>query len=139
MTTLRLALLLALAALSGCTYSVEVRNATPDAVNVRLIQLDPLQPDWILAYARVDAGERVRLKESRVAFEKVVLEANIADLDDNPVRTNVGAGTRVYRIEPGPTADQPIIFVVDSTPWTPEQNHLKVVESRPPGEAGKSR
>lgn len=143
MTTARAtaALLAAAATLTGCTYSVEVRNFTPDPVNVRLIQLDPVQPDWVLASARVEPGERAQLKESRVAFEKVVLEANIDGVDDDPIRTRVRHGTRVYRVDPGPTATQPIVFRDDPTPWLTERERLHLAESAstPAGEREKPR
>jgi hypothetical protein len=114
------------ALLSGCTYAVEVRNATSDPITVRLIQLDPIQPEWLLASARIDPGERARLKESRVAMAKVVLEATTPGRDDEPVRIEVSSGRTVYRIEPGPSALEPVTFRQDDTPWMPERARLHV-------------
>jgi hypothetical protein len=128
----QLALLAALAlgawgggVLSGCTYTVEVRNATADPITVRLIQLDPIQPEWLLASARIDPGERAHLRESRAAFSKVVLEATTPGRDGEPVRHKVTSGRTVFRIEPGPGLDEPIVFRDDPSPWVSPSNRIR--------------
>lgn len=125
-TQLALLAALALSVLSGCTYTVEVRNATADPITVRLIQLDPIQPDWHLASARIDPGERARLKESRAAFSKIVLEATTPGRDAEPVRHKVGSGKTVFRIEPGPGPEEPIVFRDDPTPWVSGSDRLRI-------------
>lgn len=138
MTRLHAALLLvATLALGGCTYTVEVRNAAPEPITVRLLQLDPIQPDWLLGSARIDPGQRARLTPARVAMARVVLEATVPGSDDEPVRREVGSGKSVIRIEMSETSDgRRLSFHDDPAPWTSNRARIRLnpatAEAAPP-------
>lgn len=120
-------LLLATLALSGCTYTVEVRNAAQEPITVRLLQLDPIQPDWLLGSARIEPGHRARLEPARVAMARVVLEATVPGSDDEPVRREVGSGKSVIRIEMDDSPDgRRLSFHDDPTPWTSARRPLRL-------------
>lgn len=82
----------------GCTYTVRVENRSRQAVTVRLVQTDPLVPDWILAAARIEAGRDVRLGPSRVAFSDVVLEAEQPDRAELPSRIDIDSGGSTIQV-----------------------------------------
>ena len=77
---------------AGCTYSVRVENRSDHAVTVRLVQTDPLIPDWILAAERIDPGRAARFGPQRVNFSYVVLEAEQPDRSLEPARIDIDAG-----------------------------------------------
>lgn len=90
--------------LSGCTYSADVRNTTEKPVLVRMLQIDPIQPDWELASQRIGPGEYAKLGPARVPFERVVVEVG-AQIDHTvPARFNMLPGTT--RLDVGQTASQ---------------------------------
>ena len=79
---------------AGCTYSADVRNNTTGPVLVRMLQIDPVQPDWVLASERIGPGGYAKLGPSRVPFERVVVEVG------NQMKNSVSAR---YSIVPGTT------------------------------------
>lgn len=88
-------------ALQGCTYSADVRNTTSQPVFVQMLQVDPIQPDWVLASARVAPGEFVTLGPKRVPFQRVVIDVgNRAEKSVNG-RTTISPG--LTRLDVGAT------------------------------------
>ena len=69
------AALVGLAGLGGCTYTADVRNMTSEPVFVQMLQVDALQPDWVLDSVRVGPGETAKLGPKRVPFQRVVIDA----------------------------------------------------------------
>lgn len=91
---LRLGVLAAACVLGGCTYCVDVRNTTQQPVLVKMVQVDPIQPDWVLASQRISPGDYAKLGPSRVPFERVVIE-----VDNQTERSTLAR----YSISPGST------------------------------------
>lgn len=93
------ALLAALAPLAGCTYNVRVRNETEHPIRARLLQVDALMKDWILADAKVGPGEAVVLGPARTMAGFIVLETITTDANGlAPARRNVLSGSHAFRI-----------------------------------------
>ncbi len=90
------------AAMSGCTYSADVRNTTGQPVMVRMLQLDAVQPDWELASQRIAPGEYAKLGPSRVPFQRVVVEVGNQVAHSVPARYSITPGTT--RLDVGQTA-----------------------------------
>jgi hypothetical protein len=80
--------------LAGCTYSADVRNTTGGTVLVRLVQVDAIQPDWVLAQERIAPGQYATLGPCRVPFQRVEVEVG------NQMKNSVAAR---YAIKPGTT------------------------------------
>ncbi len=94
-----------IAILSGCTYSADVRNTTGQPVLVRMLQIDPIQPDWELASQRIGPGEYARLGPARVPFELVVVEVG-AQVDHTvPARYKMTPGTTRLDVGQVPSPD----------------------------------
>ncbi|MBL9031300.1 MAG: hypothetical protein JNM80_06290 [Phycisphaerae bacterium] len=90
---------------SGCTYTVDVYNASGSSVLVRMVQLDPIQPDWVLDSERVQPGSRVRLGPARVAFESVAVDAGTSSRQTTPARLRIKPGTTSLLVESGSAAE----------------------------------
>ncbi len=69
------AALVGMVGLGGCTYTADVRNMTGEPVFVQMLQVDAIQPDWVLDSVRVGPGEHAKLGPKRVAFQRVVIDA----------------------------------------------------------------
>jgi hypothetical protein len=96
------AIVSAMALLAGCTYSADVRNTTNGPVLVKMLQVDPIQPDWELASQRVGPGEYARLGPVRVPFQRVVIQVGNQLAHSVPARCTITAGTA--RLDVGQTA-----------------------------------
>ncbi|MFN0134081.1 MAG: hypothetical protein ACKVW3_16325 [Phycisphaerales bacterium] len=101
----------------GCTYTVDVYNASNTSVLVRMIQLDPIQPDWVLDSERVQPGSWARLGPRRVAFESVAVDAGVPSRQVTPARLRIKPGSSAVRVETGSAAEgSPFVL----TPGRPE-------------------
>lgn len=86
------------AVLPGCSYTVDVHNATDVPVLVQLVQKQWPNPDWVLDSDRVGAGATIRLGPARVAGGSVVVEAGELTRTREPARMKVGSGRRGVEI-----------------------------------------
>ncbi|MBX3377979.1 MAG: hypothetical protein KF678_13365 [Phycisphaeraceae bacterium] len=75
LTFVSAASLVGMVGLGGCTYTADVRNMTGEPVFVQMLQVDAIQPDWVLDSVRVGPGEHAKLGPKRVAFQRVVIDA----------------------------------------------------------------
>jgi hypothetical protein len=86
---------------AGCTYSADVRNTTGGTVLVRMIQLDAIQDDWVLAQERLAPGQYAQLGPCRVPFQRVAVEVGNQIKDSVPARYGIKPGTT--RLDVGQT------------------------------------
>lgn len=91
--------------LGGCTYSADVRNTTGGPVLVRMLQIDPIQPDWVLDSERIGPGGFVKLGPSRVPFERVVVEVGNQMKNSVPARYTITPGTTHLDVGQKPAAE----------------------------------
>ena len=94
-----MAVLSAALALAGCTYNVRVRNETDHPIRARLVQVDALMKDWILAGEKVGPGEAVVLGPVRTMASFITLETTPMDRDAlAPSKRAVLPGSHAFRI-----------------------------------------
>ena len=103
------------AALAGCTYSVDVRNTTSQPVFVEMIQVDPLQPDWVLASERIAPGGYAKLGPSKVPFEQVAVKVGNRPANSVDARTRIKPGLTLLDVgqKPADPARDEIIFTLE--------------------------
>ncbi len=91
------------ALLAGCTYSADVRNTTNEPVFVQMLQIDPVQPDWVLDSARIAPGQYAKLGPKRVPFQRVVIDVGNQTHNSVNGRTTITPGGS--RLDVGMTTD----------------------------------
>lgn len=111
----RITLAAACLTLAGCTYTVDVRNTTTQPVFVQLLQIDPVQPDWVLASERVAPGAYAKLGPTRVPFERVVVQAGNQTQKSVDARYKLTAGHTDLDVgqRPGEDGRDEIIFTLE--------------------------
>ena len=88
--------------LAGCTYTADVRNTTSQPVFVQMLQIDAIQPDWVLASARIAPGDYAKLGPARVPFQRVVIDVGNQTEKSVNARVRIRAGDT--RLDVGSTA-----------------------------------
>ncbi|MFM9995141.1 MAG: hypothetical protein ACKVU4_05005 [Phycisphaerales bacterium] len=84
--------------LGGCTYTVDVHNATDVPVLVQLVQEQWPNPQWVMDSHRLDPGANARLGPARVSGGRVLIEAGERTRTDEPARLRVGSGRTAVRV-----------------------------------------
>ena len=107
------------AMIAGCTYSADVRNTTDGPVLVWMMQVDAVQPDWVLASARLGPGQYATLGPCRVPFQRVEVVAGNQMNDSVPARWSIQPGTA--RLDVGEKASTDpgrnrIVFSIERRP-----------------------
>ena len=95
----------ALASAPGCTYTADVRNTTNEPVFVQMLQIDPIQPDWVLASARIAPGDYAKLGPKRVAFERVVVDVGNQKKQSVNGRMRIRTGTTKLDVSSKPSEE----------------------------------
>lgn len=92
----------------GCTYTADVRNTTAEPVFVQMVQVDAIQPDWVLASARIAPGEYAKLGPARVPFQRVMIDVGDQSKKSVNARTRIGTGTTKLDVgsKPSPEPDR---------------------------------
>lgn len=91
-------MILMLGALAGCTYTADVRNTTSEPVFVQMVQLDAIQPDWVLASARIAPGDYAKLGPARVPFQRVAVDVGNQAEKSVKGRTTIRPGTTMLDV-----------------------------------------
>jgi hypothetical protein len=95
----------ALLVLAGCTYTADVRNTTSEPVFVQMLQIDPIQPDWVLATARIAPGQYAKLGPRRVPFERVVVDVGNQKQKSVNARLRIRTGMTKLDVGSRPSED----------------------------------
>ncbi len=85
-------------ALSGCKYSVEVRNATQRPVSVQMVQQNVDGWEWLIDSDRIPPGKVVTLGPSNAYFSTVMLELDATDEDAFGTRTKLRPGRSSFDV-----------------------------------------
>jgi hypothetical protein len=107
------------AAAAGCTYTADVRNTTDEPVFVQMVQVDAIQPDWVLATARIAPGEYAKLGPARVPFQRVMIDAGDQSKKSVNARLRVRSGTTKLDVGSKPSSEpdrEEVIYTLERRP-----------------------
>jgi hypothetical protein len=106
-------------ALAGCSYTADVRNTSAAPVFVQMVQVDAIQPDWVLASARIAPGEYAKLGPARVPFQRVMIDVGDQSEKSVNARTRIRVGTTKLDVgtKPSPEPDrEEVVYTLERRP-----------------------
>lgn len=102
----------------GCSYAVRLFNEEPRAVTARLVQTDPVMPDWVLAERRVEAGEVGELSAAKVWVSSLILEVEgTHETFAEPARRVILPGQHGFAVRARGPADRPRLALQSRRWW----------------------